>query len=135
MANFNRVILAGNLVKDPDLRYTPSGQAVASFDIAINSFFTDKAGKKQEDSTFVPITVWRKQAETSAQWLKKGKSVLIEGRLKQERWVNKQNEKRSRLIVVAQVVRFLSPMDKKDIQPDTETPADTGDEGQQQEEQ
>lgn len=135
MSNFNSVVLVGNLVRDVDLRYTPGGDAVASFDLAINSYYTDKAKKKQEDTTFVSVTVWRKQAETCAEWLKKGKSVLIQGRLKQERWKGKDNENKQRLVVVASVVRFLSPMDKKQDQPtmaeDVQS-ADLGDDRDQQ---
>lgn len=109
MANFNRVILAGNLTRDPDLKYTSSGIPVCKFDLAINSSYTDKQGEKKEDTSFVAITVWRKQAETVAQYLKKGSSVLLEGRLKQERWETQELEKRSKIVVVASSVRFLSP--------------------------
>lgn len=127
MSNFNRVILAGNLTRDPELRYTPSGTAVCSLDLAVNSFFTDKAGKKQEDAVFVPITVWKRQAELCAEYLKKGRPVLVEGRLKQERWTDKDNNKRQRLVVVASLTRFLGTPPKKadtpqppDPEPDTE---------------
>lgn len=120
MPNFNRVILAGNLTRDPELRYTPSGTAVCSFDLAINSFYTDKAGAKQEDAVFVPITVWKRQAELCAEYLKKGRPVLIEGRIKQERWQDKDGNKRQRLTVVASLTRFLGAPPKGS---DTSPPA------------
>ena len=123
MSSFNSVCLAGNLTKDPDLRYTPAGKPVCSFDIAINSFHKDKAGNKVEETVFVPVTVWARQAEVSAEYLKKGRPVLIGGRIRQERWTTKDNQKRSRLIVVAQIVRFLGspPKDKEPSEP-IETP-------------
>jgi len=107
MSDFNRSILAGNLTRDPELRYTPSGTPVCSFDLAINSFYTNSAGEKKEDVTFVPITVWKRQAELCAEYLKKGRSVLVEGRIKQEKWVGKDGKNRSRLILIASLVRFL----------------------------
>lgn len=107
MSNYNRTILLGNLTADPQLSYTPSGKAVAKFTLAVNSSHKNKAGDKVEDAEFIPIIVWDKQAETVAEWLSKGKSVLLEGRIKQERWTSKENEKRSRLVVIANAVRFL----------------------------
>ncbi len=118
MPNFNRTILAGNLTRDPSLRYTPSGTAVCSFDLAINSFYKDNKGEKQEDAVFIPITVWKRQAELCAEFLKKGRPALIEGRIKQERWLDKDNNKRQRLTVVASLVRFLGAPPKG-----TDTPA------------
>ncbi|MBA7650327.1 Single-stranded DNA-binding protein A [subsurface metagenome] len=121
MPNFNRVVLAGNLTQDPDLRYTADGTPVCSLSLAINSNFTTSGGEKKSVATFVPITVWRKQAETSAEYLKKGRSILIEGRIKQENWVNKEGQKRSRLTVVANQVTFLGTPPKKE-EPSPETP-------------
>lgn len=107
MTDFNRTILAGNLTRDPELRYTPSGMPVCSFSIAVNSTFTDKKGQKNEQVLFVPIIVWGKQGENTAEYMKKGRGVLIEGKLKQEKWNSKEGEKRSRLVVTANLVRFL----------------------------
>lgn len=107
MANYNHVVLMGNLTKDPDLKYTQSGTPVCNFTIAINSFFKDKTGNKQENAIFVPVTVWNKQAETSAEYLKKGRSVLVDGRINQERWEEQDGKKRSRLSVTATTVRFI----------------------------
>lgn len=111
---FNSVSIAGNLTRDPELRYTPNGKSVASFDIAINSFHKDKAGNKIEETVFIPITVWAKQADVCAQYLKKGHPVLIGGRIRQERWEAKEGGKRSRLVVVAQIVRFLKNKAQED---------------------
>jgi len=116
MPSFNSVCLAGNLTRDPELRYTPAGKAVASFDLAINSFHKDKAGKKVEETVFIPVTVWAKTAETCAEFLKKGRSVLIGGRIRQERWESKEGEKRSRLSVTANIVKFLGSSPKADTQ-------------------
>lgn len=107
MSNFNRVIILGNLTKDPDLKYTPNGVPICDFSLAINSFYTDSQGNKKEEATFVPVKVWRKQAELTAEHLCKGRSALIEGRIKQERWTSKDGQPRSRLIVVASIVRFM----------------------------
>jgi len=117
MSNYNRVILMGNLTRNPELSYTPNGKAVAKFMIAVNSSHKNKAGDKVEEAEFVPVTVWDKQAETVAEWLSKGSPVLLEGRIKQERWVSKDNENRSRLVVVANAVRFIgTKKDKKTTQ-------------------
>lgn len=107
MSNYNFVCLMGNLTKDPDLKYTASGTPVCNITLAINSFFKDKQGEKKENAIFVPITVWGKQAETSAEYLKKGRGVLIDGRLNQEKWEDKDGTKRSRITVTASQVRFL----------------------------
>lgn len=127
MPNFNRTILAGNLTRDPELRYTPSGTAVCSFDLAINSFYTDSKGEKKEDATFVPITVWKRQAELCAEYLKKGRSVLVEGRIKQERWTDKEGKPRTRLTVIASLARFLGAPPTK-----TDTPASPPDDTAQE---
>lgn len=103
MAGFNKVILMGNLTRDPELRYTPSGTAITDLSIAINS------GKKEKDDTvFVDVTVWDKQAENSCEYLAKGRPVLVEGRLKLDTWDDRETgKKRSRLGVVAEKVVFL----------------------------
>lgn len=128
MPNFNRTILAGNLTRDPNLRYTPTGTPVCSFDLAINSFYKDSKGEKKEDATFVPVTVWKRQAELCAEYLKKGRPVLVEGRIKQERWRDKEDKKRSRLTVIASLVRFLGTPPKG-----VDTPAPAPDEPAQEE--
>lgn len=116
MPSFNSVVLAGNLTRDPELRYTPNGKAVCDFDLAINSYHKNKEGEKIEETVFVPVTVWAKQAETVAEFLKKGRPALIGGRIKQERWTSKEGVKRSRLTVTANIVRFLGQSAKEDSQ-------------------
>ena len=106
MASYNRVILLGNLTKDPELRYTPSGTAVANLRLAVNSFFKDQAGQRKEETCFVTVVVWSKQAETCNQYLKKGRPVLVEGRLIYRSW-EAEGKTRSLLEVRADRVQFL----------------------------
>jgi single-strand DNA-binding protein len=107
MPNFNRVILMGNLTADPELRYTQDGTPVCSLRMAINEFYTTPAGEKKQDVIYVPVTVWRKQAETCAEYLKKGRPVMIEGKLKLNQWTTPEGQKRSNLEVVGLRVQFL----------------------------
>lgn len=118
MANFNKVILAGNLVRDPELRYTPKGTAVAKIGLAINRQWRDEAGQKKEEVTFVDVDCFGKQAETVGQYLKKGRPVLIEGRLKLDQWDDKTTgQKRTRLGVVMESFQFLGSPEKQEGQP------------------
>ena len=108
MANFNKVILAGNLTRDPELRYTPKGLAIAKIGLAINRRWSNEAGEQKEDVTFVDVDAFGKQAETIGQYLKKGRPILIEGRLRYETWDDKQSgQKRSKLGVVLDSFQFL----------------------------
>jgi single-strand DNA-binding protein len=109
MANVNIVILAGNLTADPELRYTPSGMAVAQLRMAVNNRYKDsKTNEWREEATFVDVDLFGKQAETAKQYLSKGRSVMIEGRLKLDQWEDKQTgAKRSRLKVIATRMQFL----------------------------
>ena len=107
MANFNKVILAGNLTRDPELRFTPKGLAICKFGLAINRAWTTETGEKKEEVTFVDIDAFGRQAETIAQYLKKGGGVMIEGRLRLDQWDDKQTgQKRSKLGVVAEGFQF-----------------------------
>src|SRR5450755_3730815 len=107
MANFNKVILAGNLTRDPELRYTPKGLAIAKIGMAINRNWTSESGEKKEEVTFVDVDAFGRQAETLAQYMKKGSPVLIEGRLKLDQWDDKQTgQKRSKLGVTVEGVQF-----------------------------
>lgn len=103
---YNKVILIGNLTKDPELRYTPQGTPVATFRLAVNSKFK-QAGELREEALFIDTVVFGKQAETCSQYLNKGKSVLVEGRL-QERRFEHEGQQKSKFEIVAQTVRFLS---------------------------
>jgi single-strand DNA-binding protein len=108
MNGFNKVILAGNLTRDPELRYTPSGTAIAKFGLAVNRKWKDQSGEMKEEVTFVDIDAFGKQAETIGNFLKKGRPILIEGRLKLDQWDDKQTQqKRSRLGVVLEAFTFL----------------------------
>lgn len=118
MANFNRVILAGLLTRDPELRYTPNGTAIANLGLAINRSWKDDAGNKKEEVTFVDITAFGKQAETIGQYFKKGRPILIEGRLKLDQWEDKTtHQKRSKLAVVLESFSFLDYADKTGAPP------------------
>jgi single-strand DNA-binding protein len=107
MASVNRVIVMGNLTRDPELRFAPSGAAVASFGLGINRRFRDNAGTQKDEATFVEIVAWGRQAELCGEYLGKGRLVLIEGRLRQERWESREGEARSALKVVADRIQFL----------------------------
>jgi len=108
MASLNKVLLIGNLTRDPELRYIPSGTAVAKFGLAVNRDYTDRAsGEKKESVCFVDITVWGKQAEICNQYLSKGRPVFLEGRLEFSSWETKEGDKRNKLEVVAERVQFL----------------------------
>ncbi len=107
MASFNKVILMGNLTRDPELRYTPSGAPVCNFDLAVNRSYTTQGGEKRDETCFITIVVWSKQAETCGQYLSKGRPVLVEGRLQQRSWETPEGQKRSAVEVVADRVVFL----------------------------
>ncbi len=107
MADFNKVILLGRLTRDPELRYTPAGSPVCNFDLAVNRSYTTQAGERRDEVCFVTIVVWGKQGETCAEYLKKGRQTLIEGRLSQRSWETPEGQKRSKHEVVADRVQFL----------------------------
>ena len=108
MANFNKVILAGNLTRDPELRYTPKGTAIAKIGLAINRKWKSESGEMKEETTFVDVNAFGKTAETIGQYLKKGRPILIEGRLRYETWDDKQSgQKRSKLGVVMESFQFI----------------------------
>ena len=106
MVSLNRVLLIGNLTKDPELRYTPSGTPVANLRLAVNSSFKDQSGQRKEETCFVTIVVWSRQAEICNQYLKKGRSIFVEGRLVYRSW-EAEGQKRSTMEVRADRVQFL----------------------------
>lgn len=109
MANLNKVFLMGNLTHDPEVRYIPSGTAVADLRMAVNERYKDRdSGEWREKPVFVDVTVWRRQAETAGEYLSKGSPVLIEGRLQLDQWETDDGQKRSKLKVTADRVQFLS---------------------------
>jgi len=107
MANLNKVFLIGNLTRDPDLRYTPGGTAVANLGIAVNRKFKDSSGELKEEVCFLTVTVWDKQAEACCQYLKKGRPVFVEGVLQSRFWETGDGQKRSAIDVRAERVQFL----------------------------
>ena len=109
MASYNKVILLGNLTRDPQVRYTPSGSAVAEIGLAVNRYWTDKqSNTRREETTFVDVTLWNRDAEVAGEYLAKGRSVLIEGRLQLDTWDDKQTgQKRSKLRVVAERMQMI----------------------------
>jgi single-strand DNA-binding protein len=109
MASFNKVVLMGNLTRDPELRHTPSGTAVSEIGLAVNRTWFDKqTNSKKEDVTFVDVTLWGRQAEVAAEYLSKGRGVLIEGRLQLDQWDDKETgQKRSKLRVVGENMTML----------------------------
>lgn len=107
MANFNRVILLGNLTRDPELRYLPSNAAVCEFGIAVNRRWRDKDGNQQDEVCFVDVSAWGRQGETIHQYMTKGRPILIEGRLKYDTWTAQDGAKRSKLSVVVENFTFV----------------------------
>src|SRR5262245_30523877 len=109
MASFNRVILLGNLTRDPQVKYTPSGTAVAEVGLAVNRYWFDKqTNSRREETTFVDVTLWGREAEVAGEYLAKGRPVLIEGRLQLDTWDDKQTgQKRSKLRVVGERMQML----------------------------
>jgi len=108
MAGYNKVILIGNLTRDPELRYTSQGVAIAKIGLAVNRTWRNEAGETKEEVTFVDVDAFRRQAETIAQYLKKGSPLMVEGRLKLDQWDDKQTgQKRSRLGVTLEGFQFL----------------------------
>jgi single-strand DNA-binding protein len=108
MASLNKVILIGNLTRDPEIRYTPKGSAVCDLGLAVNRRYTTDSGEKQDEVTFLDIVLWGKTAELAGQYLQKGRSVCIEGRLQMDTWEDKTSgQKRSKVKIVAENLIFL----------------------------
>jgi single-strand DNA-binding protein len=107
MASFNRVILLGNLTRDPEIRYTQSGLAVCNLGMAVNERYKNANGELVEDTTFVDVTLWKREAEVASEYLSKGSPVLIEGRLKLDTWQGTDGQKKSKLVVVGQRLQLL----------------------------
>ncbi len=109
MASFNKVILVGNLTRDPQVRYTPGGSAVAEIGLAVNrSWFDKNSNSRKEETTFVDVTLWGRTAEVASEYLTKGRSVLVEGRLQLDQWDDKESgQKRSKLKVVGENMTML----------------------------
>src|ERR1051325_7299275 len=108
MTGFNKVIIAGNLTRDPELRYTPKGTAVTKIGLAVNRTWKSETGETKEEVTFVDVDAWGRQAEVIAQYMKKGRPLLVEGRLKLDQWEDKNTrQKQSKLKVVLEGFSFI----------------------------
>jgi single-strand DNA-binding protein len=108
MASFNKVILLGNLTRDPEVRYTPKGSAVCDLGLAVNRAYTLESGEKREEVTYVDVVLWARLAEIAGEYLKKGRPVFIEGRLQLDTWDDKQSgQKRSKLRVIGETMQLL----------------------------
>jgi single-strand DNA-binding protein len=127
MASFNKVILLGNLTRDPEVRYTPKGSAVCDLGLALNRQYTLDSGEKREEVTFVDVVLWARLAEIAGEYLKKGRPVFIEGRLQLDTWDDKQSgQKRSKLRVIGETMQLLGSRP-----PGTGTASETGNEDRQ----
>ncbi len=107
MASLNKVLLIGNLTRDPELRYTPQGTAVVNIGLAVNRRWKDKTGQQKEDVCFITVVAWDKQAEVCNQYLHKGKPIFVEGRLQFRSWQDNAGAKRSTIEVRAERIQFL----------------------------
>src|SRR6185503_7403565 len=108
MANLNKVMLIGNLTRDPEIKYTPKGTAIADIGLAVNRNYTTESGEKREETTFIDVTLWGRVAEIVGEYCKKGRPLFVEGRLQLDTWEDKQSgQKRSKLKVVGENIQLL----------------------------
>lgn len=107
MASLNKVFLIGNITRDPELRYIPSGSAVATFTVAVNRVFKSQTGEKKEQTSFIRVVVWGRRAEVCGEYLSKGSPVFVEGRLQSREWEGQDGQKRSVIEVIADNIQFL----------------------------
>jgi single-strand DNA-binding protein len=123
MASFNKVILAGNLTRDPELRYTPKGTAVAQFALAVNRTWKSETGENKEEVSFIEVEAFGRQAEVIAQYMRKGRPFLVEGRLTQDSWEDKETkQKRTKLKVVLEGFTFIDSKGPEGGAPGAEAP-------------
>jgi single-strand DNA-binding protein len=114
MATFNRVFLIGNLTRDPELKATPRGTSICQFGLAVNRQFKDESGAMRDETTFLDLEAWGKQADIIGKYLTKGSSCMVEGRLKLDQWEDKQSgQKRSKIKIVVENVQFLGGKKEK----------------------
>lgn len=112
MSSFNKVILMGNLVADPEMRVTPGGMSICKFTLAVNRQFTTKEGEQREEVAYIDVDSFGRSAEIISKYLGKGRPVLVEGRLRQDKWETQQGEKRSKLLVVLESFKFVGGRDE-----------------------
>lgn len=114
MSSFNKVLLLGNLTRDPELRITPKGTSICQFGVAVNRQWKDESGANREETTFVDCEAWGRQGENVSKYLEKGSPIFLEGRLKFEQWDDKQSgQKRSKMKVIAESVQFIGGAKKQ----------------------
>jgi len=133
MIDVNKVLIAGRLTRDPELRYTSSGTAVTTLPLAVSRRYTSKAGEKGEETCFINVVVWAKAAEFCAEYLGKGRAVFVEGRLQSRSWETDSGQKRSVIEVRAQRVQSLEWVDKEDTE-EAAAPAAEGEQAVPEEE-
>jgi single-strand DNA-binding protein len=108
MASFNKVLLLGNLTRDPEVRYTPKGSAVCDLGVAVNRVYTTDTGEKREEVTYVDVVLWSRLAEIAGEYLKKGRPIFIEGRLQLDAWDDKQSTKTDLRKVIGETMQLLA---------------------------
>jgi single-strand DNA-binding protein len=123
MSNFNKVVLVGNLVSDPELKEIGDNNSVVRFRMAINRRYTTKSGEKKEETTYIDCEMWGSRAGVISEYLKKSDPILVEGHLKQENWENKDGEKRSKILVSIEDFEFLSKRGSGDSQQSESKPS------------
>lgn len=128
MPNLNKVFLMGHLTRDPELRYAPSGTAIASFGVANNRTWKDASGEKKEEACFVDVTMFGKRAEVINEYFSKGSAIFIEGRLQLNQWETKEGQKRSMLRVVAEDFQFIGGQEKREAAKPEQSSLDIPDE-------
>lgn len=121
MANLNKVFLIGNLTRDPELRYVPSGTAVASFTVAMNRVYVLPSGEKKQEASFIRVVVWARRAEVCGEYLNKGSLVFVEGRLQSRSWEGQDGQRRSTVEVIADNVQFIGKVTKGQAEISSET--------------
>ncbi len=127
MATLNKVFLMGNLTRAPELRYTPNGTAVSDLRLAVNRAYTTQSGEKRQETYFLTVVVWGKQAETCGEYLDKGSPILVEGRLQTREWEGKDGQRRNVVEVVADRIQFLGRARGAGPEPETtEEPSEGG---------
>lgn len=122
--SFNKIIIIGNLGRDPELRYTPQGDAVCDFSVAVNDRKRDKAGEWQDITTWFKVTFWRKQAENASKFLTKGRQVYVEGRLQVEEWTDRDGKNRQTLAIQGTELQFLGEHRTEENRDSNETSKD-----------
>lgn len=118
--SFNKITIIGNLGRDPELRYTPQGDAVCDFSVAVNDRKRDKAGEWQDVTTWFKVTFWRKQAENASKYLTKGRQVYVEGRLQVDEWTDRDGNNRHTLVIQGTEIQFLGEL-RNDAESDSNT--------------